>query len=325
MIKKNIFRLIFFSIALLLNLFAYPCQSRQLFANLQSITAAEGLNSSLTPRRTIFVDGRRRSYYIYAPSDYTPSKSYPVLFVFHGGEGNANNILKITKFKDYIDKYQFILIAPNGTNRFENELFLMWNAGRCRGFATEAKINDSKFVNKIIEQTVNSYNIDREKVYLTGLSNGAMLSYKIACQLSGKIAGIASVGGAMNFIPKSAKSPIPVLIFHGTEDRHVLFKGGIPLDFFEEKTRVDNSVSKAVCFWLKNNKCSTKPVVSKNGNVTVYKYLSSETNSPVVLYKIKGGKHAWPGGERDFPFGDRPTKEINASKIILDAFIKNSY
>lgn len=325
MIKKFILRLIFVSIVLMLNLFSCSSECKPLFGNLQKNTAAEELNASLSYKKSVLVDGRHRSYYVYAPSDYSPSKSYPVLFVFHGGEGNANNILKITKFKDYIDKYQFILIAPNGSNRFENELFLMWNAGHCRGYASEAKINDSKFVNTIIDQTADSYNIDRKRIYLTGLSNGAMLSYKIACQLSGKIAGVAPVGGAMNYIPKSAKSPIPVVVFHGTADRHVLFKGGIPLDFFEEKTRVDNSVSKAVSFWVKNNKCSQNPIIVQNGNVSVYKYLHSEDNTPVILYKITGGKHAWPGGERDFPFGDKPTNEINASQIILDAFMENKY
>jgi len=276
-------------------------------------------------RNTIVVDGIKRTYYICLPPKYNSKKAYPVLFVFHGGESNAKNILKVTKFRNYQSKYNFILVAPNGLGRFKQEFLLTWNAGHCAGYARDSKVNEINFFNAIIEQIANLYNIDRKRIYLTGISNGAMLTYKIASLLPDIIAGIAPVAGAMNYIPNSHKNPIPVIIFHGTEDKHILYKGGIPLHIFEEKSRVDNSVSSAVNFWVKNNKCSIQPIRNKTKNIIIDKYTNCENNANVILYTIIGAKHAWPGGKKDSLFGDNPSREINASKIILDAFIQDKY
>jgi len=295
-----------------------------LYASKNNINYTQG-TYELSNRKTIMINGIKRSYYIFLPPNYNPQKSYPMLFVFHGGFGNANSILKITNFRYYQNKYDFILIAPNGSGRFNKEILLTWNAGRCGGFARDSNAKDTKFIDSIIEQTAGSYNIDRTRVYLTGLSNGAMLSYKIASQLSGKIAGFAPVCGSMNYLPSTPKNPIPVIIFHGTADRHVLYKGGVPLDFFEEKTRIDKPVSAGVDFWVKNNKCNPIPIRTKIGNIIIDKYINCENNANVILYTIVGGKHAWPGGKKDYPLSDSPTQEINASKIILDAFIENIF
>lgn len=281
--------------------------------------------NNYSPKKAIMINGMKRSYYVFLPPNYNPQKSYPVLFVFHGGLRNASNILEVTGFRNYQKEYNFILIAPNGLGRFNQETFLTWDAGSCSGYAHYLHANETLFIKSILEEVSDSYSIDEKKIYLTGMSNGAMLCYKLVRTLPGRFAGIAAVSGAMNHEQTPPAKPIPVIIFHGTADKRILYNGGTPLDFFEEKCRIDKPVSHAVDFWVKNNKCGSKPTKIKKGKIIIYKYTNCEDNANVTLYKIIGGKHAWPGGKRDSIIGDGVFKEINASKIILDAFIKNNY
>lgn len=281
--------------------------------------------NNLSPKKTIMIDGMKRNYYVFLPPNYNPQKSYPVLFVFHGGLRNAPNILQTTGLRNYQKEYDFILIAPNGLGRFNEETFLTWDAGNCSGYAHYIHADEPLFIKSIIEQVSDLYNIDKKRLYLTGMSNGAMVCYKLIRTLPGVFAGIAPVSGAMNRDNPPPYKPVPVIIFHGTADMRILYNGGTPRDFWEEKQRVDRPVSYAVNFWVKNNKCNPIPIQTKKGNVVITKYTSCENNADITLYTIIGGKHAWPGGKRDSIIGDRPSKEINASKIILDAFMKNNY
>lgn len=282
------------------------------------------VSNNLFFEKKIIINGMKRSYYVSLPLNYNPQKSYPVLFVFHGGLRNALNILEITGLRNYQKEYDFIIIAPNGLGWLNNETFLTWDAGNCSGYAHYLHADDPLFVKSIIEQVSDLYNIDKKRIYLTGMSNGAMLCYKLVRTLPGLFAGIAPVSGALNRDQIPPYKPIPVIIFHGTADLRILYEGGIPRDFWEEKHRVDKPVSYAVNFWVKNNKCDPNPTKTKKGHVEITKYTNCENNADVILYKIIGGKHAWPGGKRDSIIGDRVSKEINASKIIIDTFIKNN-
>ena len=314
MLKKSIFLLIIFAIGL-------TCFTSSSFSQNRPFLNLLKAKLSSMPQ-TLNINGIKRSYHIFVPKNYNPKKAYPVLFAFHGGGGNADNILNMTGFKNYLDEYQFILITPNGTGRLKEKL-LTWNAGNCCGYALENQIDDVSFIDALIEKTANEYNIDRNRIYLTGMSNGAKISYRIACELSHKIAGIAPVVGAMNYEPCYPSKPINVIMFYGTADEHVLYEGGQPLKTVDIRNpRIDKPVSYAVNFWIKNNQCDSNPIRTKLGNIVIDKYLNCQKDSYVVLYTIIDGKHAWPGGEKGFAKGDEPTKEINASQIILDAFIE---
>lgn len=326
LVQKKIIHIIILSILIILS-----CSSNSLSYGKTSACITEcNINqtkeyNNLSPKKTIMINGIKRSYYVFLPPNYNPKKSYPVLFVFHGGLRNALNILDITSFRSYQKEYDFILIAPNGLGWFNNETFLTWDAGNCGGYAHYLHADEPLFIRSILKEVSDSYNIDERRLYLTGMSNGAMLCYKLVRTLPGVFAGIAPVAGAMNRNNPPPYKPIPVIIFHGTADMRILYNGGTPRDFWEEKRRVDKPVSYALNFWIKNNKCSLKPIQIKKENVVITKYTNCENNANITLYTIIGGKHAWPGGKRDSIIGDKVYKKLNASKIILDAFIKNNY
>lgn len=322
-------KLIHIIILLILIIIGYSSKSLS-YGKTNSIMAENNVNykeeyNNVSPKKTIMINGMKRSYYVFLPPNYNPQKPYPVLFVFHGGLRNALNILEITRFRNYQKEYDFILIAPNGLGWFNQETFLTWDAGNCSGYAHYLHADDPSFVKSILDEVSNLYNIDKKRLYLTGMSNGAMLCYKLVRTLPGVFAGIAPVSGAMNRDNPPPYKPIPVIIFHGTADMRILYDGGTPRDFWEEKSRIDKPVSYAVNFWIKNNKCGLTPIITKKGNLVITEYTNCENNANVKLYTIIGGQHAWPGGKRDSILGDKVYKELNASKIILDAFIKNNY
>ncbi|MGD9638554.1 MAG: PHB depolymerase family esterase [Alphaproteobacteria bacterium] len=319
-------KLLIFTALIFLTFSSYAfAQNRPLLNFIKNKLAAKNssnIEKIAQNKHRIVINGIKRSYYLFTPSNYSSQKIYPVIFAFHGGGGNAYNILNMTNFKSYIDDYDFILIAPNGSGNNSNEMLLTWNAGNCCGYALEQSVNEADFINAIIEQSAKDYSINRNQIFLTGMSNGAMLSHRLACELSDKIAGIATVSGAMNFEQCSPSKPIKAIIFNGKKDEHVRYDGGVPSKNMDKRNpRIDNPVFYAVNFWVNNNHCSPKPHQETFGNIIIDKYLDCNDNQDVTLYTIVDGKHAWPGGEKGSFLGDEPTNEINATQIILNSFI----
>jgi polyhydroxybutyrate depolymerase len=137
------------------------------------------------------------------------------------------------------------------------------------------------------------YAVDRKRIYFTGISNGAMMSYRVACEMSDQVAAISPVEGALN-VACHPSSPVSVLIFHGTADHLVPFDGGTTPFQIGDK-RSDNSVAGAVEFWVKRDGCLAAPKHEETAEVHIDKYLECEGGSGVSLYAIQGGHHIWPG------------------------------
>jgi polyhydroxybutyrate depolymerase len=157
-------------------------------------------------------------------------------------------------------------------------------------------------------------------VYVTGLSNGAMMSYRLACELSDKIAAIGPVAGAFNFQPCVPAHPVSVVIVHGTADQHVLFNGGIPKRQVDRHERRDTSVKDAVAFWTKHNRCTQPPAKENRGKVTRESYEGCTNGSGVTLFTIQDEGHTWPGGSKWAPWADDSTQEISATDEIWKFF-----
>jgi len=220
------------------------------------------------------------------------------------------------------DKENFIVVYPNGTGGFRKHM-LTWNAGTCCGYAMERQVDDVGFIRKLIKRIESRWRIDSKRIYVTGMSNGAMMSYRLACELSEKIAAIAPVAGMMNCDPHNAKSPVSVIAFHGTDDHHAPYNGGVG-----RKTvypRIDKSIPETISFWVEHNRCSANPEAVKQGNVIQETYKNGFKGAEVILYTLQGGKHAWPGGRSGGYYGniDEPTQEISATDLIWDFFSKH--
>jgi len=267
------------------------------------------------------VSGSERTYLLHLPPVYDGKRSLPLVIVLHGGGGNAPGAVHMTGFSEKADKEGFVVVYPNGSGRLKTRL-LTWNSGNCCGYALDNDVDDVGFIRALIDEVVKTRAVDPKRVYVTGMSNGGMMTYRLACELSDKIASAAPVAGALNLENPHPTHPVSMIIFHGTADEHVLYEGGEPIKKVDPHRRVDKSVSYAVNFWVKQDGCSETPEREEKGNIRMEIYRGGKEGTEVALYTVKGGGHAWPGGE-SYLLGAEPTKEISATDLMWDFFVRH--
>jgi len=267
------------------------------------------------------VGDRERTYLLHLPLAYDGKHSLPLVIVLHGGGGNAPGAVRMTGFSEKADKEGFVVVYPNGSGRLKNRL-LTWNSGNCCEYALDNNVDDVGFIRALIDELEKTRAIDPRRVYITGMSNGGMMTYRLACELSDKIAAAAPVAGALNLDNCQPTHPVSMIIFHGTADENVLYGGGEPPKRVDTHRRIDKSVSYAVTFWVKHNGCSETPQREETGSIRREIYRGGKEGTEVVLYTIKGGGHAWPGGEA-FLLGAEPTREISATDVIWEFFMRH--
>jgi polyhydroxybutyrate depolymerase len=265
--------------------------------------------------------GRERTCLLHLPPAYDGNRLLPLVIVLHGGGGNAQNAERMTGFSAKADKEGFVVVYPNGSGRLKTRL-LTWNSGNCCGYALDNDADDVAFIRALIDSFVKLRNIDPQRVFVTGMSNGGMMAYRLGCELSDKIAAIAPVAGALNLGDCQPTHPVSVIAFHGTADEHVLYNGGAPLRKVDIHPRVDKSVAFGISFWVKQDGCSATPQRSEKGNIRTETYGGGKDGAEVVLYTVVGGGHAWPGG-RAYLSGAEPTKEISATDLMWQFFMRH--
>ncbi len=236
---------------------------------------------------TIEVGGRTREYILHVPAGYS-GKTAPLVIVLHGAVQGAANAESMSGMSALADKEKFIAVYPNGTGKLPT-----WNAGNCCGYAQQNNIDDIAFLRAIVAKLEKDYAIDTKRVYVTGISNGAMMSYRAACEMADVVAAVAPVEGAQN-VPCKPAAPVSVIVFHGTADRLVPFNGGVS-PFQVGPHRTDTSVAETIAFWVKENGCAPAPKSEQSTEVDIDTYSGCKDSTGVALYAIQGGHHMWPG------------------------------
>jgi polyhydroxybutyrate depolymerase len=183
------------------------------------------------------------------------------------------------------------------------------------------------YVSKLLDNLATLVKVDRKRVYATGMSNGAMMCYRLAAELSDKIAAIATVAGTMAIDDFRPLRPVPVLHFHGTKDGLVLFGGP---DERTPKNIKFQSVEATIRAWVKANGCPETPVATRLPGLTrdglairKQAYGPGKEGSEVILYVIEGGGHTWPGQDPRVFFLGKSTRDISANDIIWEFFQKH--
>ena len=242
--------------------------------------------------QTIEHNGVTREYLLYVPTSYDGTQDVPLLFNFHGGTDSANNQLSYVDMRGLADSESFILIYPQA---FLEDGETNWNTLRDAEIS-KLTSDDFGFVSAMIDALAATYRVDTTRVYATGYSNGAGMSYALACQLSDKIAAVAPVSGLMPIdgaaYPCSPTHPTSVLIVNGTADYSRPYEGyeGYLL-----------SVDDAVSFWTNYNQTGADPsttTFSSSGlSIERFDYVGGSGGAEVRLYKVNQGSHVW----FDFP------------------------
>ena len=262
--------------------------------------------------RTLFFDGQNRSFIVYVPPSYDGSTQVPLVFNFHGGGGTSSSFIFTNDMRPIADTANFIAVYPqaavdptDGSNSWLHK--------------TPTTHNDVNFIEAIIDTLSNEYNIDNDRVYACGYSEGGIFSYELGCRLNNRIAGFASVSGSMlvdafrvsyyNLGNCSPIHPTAVLLIAGTSDfsPHSSYSGLQPYYM---------SVNEITTYWANHNNTDINPTVTSIPNTntsdgsTVERRIWENGDNCVAIQELKviNGGHDWPGS-----YGNM---DINASQEI---------
>ena len=249
-----------------------------------SSSAQQTINASITH------DGIERDYILYVPEIYDGSTAVPLVLNFHGFGSGASQQMFYGDFRDIADTEGFLLVHPEGTTLIGNQF---WNVGFP---GLSSTIDDVGFTEALIDELATLYTIDLDRVYATGMSNGGFMSFLLACQLSEKIAAVASVTGSMTqdtFDDCNAQLPTPVLQIHGTEDDVVSYN----------ENNLSLPIPDVISYWVDHNNCETTPTtttlpdvdVSDGSTIEYSVYEDGDNGITTEHMKVIGGGHTWPG------------------------------
>ena len=281
--------------------------------------AQEVMNFRFSEKMT--VDGRERTYVLNLPPNYYTSKDFSLVIAMHGGGGDALQFESSTKLTEKSKTAQFIVVYPEGVKSTGVLSARTWNAGNCCDYARDNNIDDVNFIRQLIDKLISSYKINPKKVYATGHSNGGMMSYRLACELSNKIAAIAPNGCTMVVTQAcNPTHPMPILQMQSELDTKVPYKGGSGSGVGTSGI-IFPSMDFVLESWALKNICKTPTkTVTVNSNYTFTKWSNCGNNTTIQYYLTKDGGHAWPGGEAGSVIGDTPSTVINANDLLWDFF-----
>jgi len=268
--------------------------------------------SQQTINATLTHDNLTREYILYVPASYDGNNPVPLVFNFHGYTSTAFEQMNYGDFRKIADEENFIIAHPMGTIGDDGEPYFnaQWVADGA---------DDIGFTGALIDTISSNWNINLDRVYSTGMSNGGFMSYTLACELSDRIAAIASVTGTMTLDQLNntcnPENLTPIMEIHGTSDFVVPYTGN---NFMAPTEAV-------IDFWVNKNQCDNTPSVRviddsaplDGSTAEHYLYQNGLEGHEVEHYKIIGGGHTWPG-----TFFGNSNRDINASELIWEFFSK---
>ncbi len=260
-----------------------------------------------------------RGYLIDLPA--TPNAA-PMILALHGGGGNPAQFARASNLGGAATARGYAVVFPAGTSRRGKDRLLTWNAGYCCGYAAQAGVDDDAFLKAVIADASARFGLDGQRVFLTGMSNGAIMAETFASRNPGRVAAVAGVSGTMDTARNRVKGPVPALIIHGTADPMVPYGGGVGDDSL---TRTDfSSVDAVVQAFLDAQpaplaKTTRKIDAVDDGTSVAVTDWSAGSKVRLRLMTVTGGAHHWPGG-RKARLKTGKTQEIAANTEILRFF-----
>jgi len=267
--------------------------------------------------RSLAVDGRTRSFIVYRPAGLNPARPAPLVVVLHGGFGSGAQAEHAYHWDEEADRHGFVVAYPDGIRR-------SWNAGGdCCGPARRGQVDDVRFLTELIAAVSRSDNIDRRRVYLAGISNGAAMSYRYACEGGFPVAAVGAVSGSLS-MRCPAPHAVSVMEIHGLEDRTIPFAGGhgqkaaSSIDWLGVEQTLDSF--RAGCGGVETR---------QDGKVRTTGW-NCPAGREVVLIAIADAGHQWPGATPEHGLFarllrlDPPSTALDATDVLWNFFARHS-
>lgn len=258
-------------------------------------------------------ENQTRQYGVFLPKNYDDTDSFPLVIYLHSYGWTPEQGMNYTGLNSIADKFNFIIAYPYAKPN--------WNSGIEENSKWPTpQNNDVGFIDAMIDTLSSNYNINLDRIYACGFSNGGFMAYKLACVLGHRFAAIASVGGVISnntMAVCDTLSTMPILHIHGTKDSFVPIEGK---DGWK-------TIDKTLNYWVNINNCvqidtTNIPDINNMDGCTVEKisFTSCSDNNNIIFYKIINGGHSWPGATKDLKWAAPRNMDINAGVVIWDFF-----
>jgi polyhydroxybutyrate depolymerase len=264
------------------------------------------------------IGGRERDYILHRPRDL-PSGPRPLVLELHGGGGTAENIERLTSLQSETDARGWLIARPDGVDR-------QWNDGRPE---VRAGVDDVAFLAAVIDDVASRTPVDRARVYATGISNGALMAGRLACELADRIAAVGQVAGTSGteLAARCAPGrPVSVLLIGGTADPLVPFGGGPIGPVLGVGTGRGTVVGAEayVAAWMARDGTGAVDAATLGPDTTLLRATAPD-GTEVAFYRVEGGGHTWPGGRQYLPafLVGRTSRSFSASEVIVDFFARH--
>lgn len=253
--------------------------------------------------------GRARTYVLHVPPGASPPAPRPLILVFHGGAGTGAGFKRYAGFDAVADRHGVLVAYLDGSGPLGRRL-LTWNAGECCGYAQAEGVDDVAFAVAVLHDAARRVRVDATRVYASGHSNGAMMTYRLALEVPERLAAIAPVAAMMVLDRPPPARPVPVLHIHSVDDPRSLYEGGLggPFPFTSEPIRY-RPVEPTLADWARRSGCPAEAVAVDRRSTATAPGHSAEllawrpctAGAEINLWRMTGAGHGWPGRRGPMP------------------------
>lgn len=299
---------------------------------IESVGCEATLDARYLPGQSITqsmsIDGTERSWIVRLPQNYDYQAAHPVIVVLHGGFGSGAQIQETTRFDPLADREGVIMVYPNGVPQYPNMAsdplkIRTWNAGGCCGHAQSEEIDDVNALLRMLDQVEATACVDRRRLYLTGFSNGAMMTYRMACEAPERFAAMAPGGASVTLETCTPPRPTPLFHFHGLMDKNAPFEGGNGCGPGDTSALLP--VPDVIADWHTMFGCQEGEEVTLLETAEARCTSKAGCEDDVQLCVFPDGIHSWPGSaEKESPIrecrGGEHVSSFSATEAIWEFF-----
>jgi polyhydroxybutyrate depolymerase len=266
-------------------------------------------------------DGRTRSYRLHVPTSLDPSTPAPLLVALHGGLGSSDQFRANSGFDELAEANRFVVVYPDGIGaRADGAGPQTWNGGYCCGPAARQDVDDVGFVRQLLDRIATELPIDPTRTFAVGHSNGGIMAYRLACELSDRIVAIGVQAGSLGVDDCAPSRPVSVIHLHGTADTNHPIDGGAGSGVAGVTFRPARNAVEALAVADGCDPSPTPGTDPMNPDLTVSTWTSCRDGVAVRLVVVDGATHAWMGrpasSELASGFVGEPYPGLDASRAI---------